>query len=77
MFSVVCSAFLPQDKVHMFATMSPQTILKETQKAAGNPKMTEWHESLINLSKEQRELEAVSLIPLLPFSLFNHPSEFG
>lgn len=55
------SAFLPQDKVGEFAKMSSQDLLKETQKAAGHPKMTEWHQTLIRLGKEQRDLEGVSL----------------
>jgi chromosome segregation ATPase len=56
------SAFLPQDKVGEFAKMSSQELLKETQKAAGHPKMTEWHQTLIKLGKEQRELEGVSFL---------------
>ncbi|KAG8692737.1 Structural maintenance of chromosomes protein 5, partial [Ceratobasidium sp. 395] len=47
-------AFLPQDKVSEFANMNPQTLLRETQRAAGNPNLTAWHDSLIENSKELR-----------------------
>ncbi|KDN49272.1 hypothetical protein RSAG8_01974, partial [Rhizoctonia solani AG-8 WAC10335] len=45
-------AFLPQDKVSEFANMNPQKLLQETQRAAGHPNLTQWHESLIDNSKE-------------------------
>ncbi|CAE6432177.1 unnamed protein product [Rhizoctonia solani] len=45
-------AFLPQDKVSEFANMNPQKLLQETQRAAGHPNLTQWHESLIESSKE-------------------------
>ncbi|CAE6393516.1 unnamed protein product, partial [Rhizoctonia solani] len=45
-------AFLPQDKVSEFANMSPQKLLQETQRAAGDPNLTQWHEFLIENSKE-------------------------
>ncbi|CAE6422238.1 unnamed protein product [Rhizoctonia solani] len=45
-------AFLPQDKVSEFANMSPQKLLQETQRAAGDPNLTQWHETLIENSKE-------------------------
>ncbi|KAF9266101.1 P-loop containing nucleoside triphosphate hydrolase protein [Marasmius fiardii PR-910] len=48
--------FLPQDKVSSFAMMNPQQLLKETQKAAGNPNLTMWHESLINAGHEHRTM---------------------
>ncbi|CDZ98809.1 Structural maintenance of chromosome protein SMC5/Spr18, SMC superfamily [Phaffia rhodozyma] len=57
----LCS-FLPQDKVSEFATMSPQELLKQTQKAAGPPQMTQWHQNLIILGKESRELEEQLII---------------
>ncbi|KAJ3877761.1 hypothetical protein F5051DRAFT_407478 [Lentinula edodes] len=47
----LCS-FLPQDKVSEFAMMSPQQLLKETQKAAGDTNLTSWHETLIEAGKE-------------------------
>ncbi|KAG9079251.1 Structural maintenance of chromosomes protein 5, partial [Ceratobasidium sp. UAMH 11750] len=47
-------AFLPQDKVSEFANMNPQMLLRETQRAAGNPNLTAWHDSLIENSKELR-----------------------
>ncbi|KAF8709654.1 P-loop containing nucleoside triphosphate hydrolase protein, partial [Rhizoctonia solani] len=48
----LCSAFLPQDKVSEFANMTPQKLLQETQRAAGDPNLTQWHETLIENSKE-------------------------
>lgn len=56
------SSFLPQDKVAEFATMSPQELLRQTQKAAGPAKMTEWHENLIRLGKECKTLYHVRLV---------------
>ncbi|KAJ3847412.1 hypothetical protein EV368DRAFT_51228 [Lentinula lateritia] len=47
----LCS-FLPQDKVSEFAMMTPQQLLKETQKAAGDTNLTSWHETLIEAGKE-------------------------
>ena len=39
--------------------MSPQDLLKETQRAAGNENLTTWHEALIRSGQELKELEAV------------------
>ncbi|KZT37531.1 P-loop containing nucleoside triphosphate hydrolase protein [Sistotremastrum suecicum HHB10207 ss-3] len=47
----LCS-FLPQDKVSEFARMTPQQLLKETQNVAGDPHLTEWHQTLIEAGKE-------------------------
>lgn len=52
--------FLPQDKVSSFAQMTPQQLLRETQKAAGNPNLTKWHEILIEGGKALRTLDDVS-----------------
>ncbi|XP_006456895.1 hypothetical protein AGABI2DRAFT_212089, partial [Agaricus bisporus var. bisporus H97] len=49
--------FLPQDKVSSFAAMSPQELLKETQLAAGDSRLTSWHSQLIKSGKEIRELK--------------------
>ncbi|KAG5644817.1 hypothetical protein DXG03_007639 [Asterophora parasitica] len=51
----LCS-FLPQDKVSEFAQMSPQDLLKETQRAAGDERLTAWHETLIHAGKELKTL---------------------
>ena len=51
--------FLPQDKVSSFAQMTPQQLLKETQKAAGNPNLTRWHHMLIDGGVNLRELDEV------------------
>jgi chromosome segregation ATPase len=50
------SSFLPQDKVAEFARMNPQQLLRETQRAAGDKRLTEWHDTLIESGKEMREL---------------------
>lgn len=39
--------------------MTPQTLLKETQRAAGNENLTTWHEALIKSGQELKELEVV------------------
>ncbi|KAL7409239.1 hypothetical protein BDY24DRAFT_356208 [Mrakia frigida] len=51
----LCS-FMPQERVAQFAEMSPQELLRQTQKAAGPAQMTEWHEKLIELTKEGKEV---------------------
>ncbi|KAH9854875.1 P-loop containing nucleoside triphosphate hydrolase protein [Lenzites betulinus] len=52
--------FLPQDRVAEFARMTPQQLLKETQRAAGNEHLTAWHDTLISSGKElRREQELV------------------
>ncbi|KAK8858466.1 hypothetical protein IAR55_002693 [Kwoniella newhampshirensis] len=53
----LCS-FLPQDKVAEFAKMAPVTVLKETMRAAGDPRLTKWHELLVEKGAKSRELEA-------------------
>lgn len=40
--------------------MSGPDLLKETQRAAGGAKLTEWHESLIKESTNVKELASVS-----------------
>lgn len=37
--------------------MTPQQLLKETQKAAGHPELTKWHARLVEGGKELRALE--------------------
>ncbi|KAH9833821.1 uncharacterized protein C8Q71DRAFT_772688 [Rhodofomes roseus] len=48
--------FLPQDKVSEFAHMSPQQLLRETQRAAGNASLTAWHDTLISAGKDLKGL---------------------
>ena len=61
----VVSSFLPQDKVSEFAHMSPQQLLRETQRAAGDPRLTNWHDTLIAAGKEMIQLtEASTLLAL-------------
>lgn len=52
----LCS-FLPQDKVSEFAQMSPQQLLKETQRAAGDPSLATWHDTLIESGKQHKALQ--------------------
>lgn len=49
--------FLPQEKVADFARMDPPKLLIETQRAAGNPNLSSWHEQLIELGAEFREVQ--------------------
>ncbi|KAJ7078123.1 P-loop containing nucleoside triphosphate hydrolase protein [Mycena belliarum] len=51
----LCS-FLPQDKVSEFAAMTPVQLLRETQRAAGDPRLTQWHETLISAGTELKKI---------------------
>jgi len=53
------STFLPQDRVSEFAQMTPQQLLRETQRAAGDEHLTAWHDTLISSGKERKELTEV------------------
>lgn len=53
--------FLPQDKVHSFSALSPVDLLFQTQRAAAEPYMLEWHEKLKKYRGEQKGLEAQNL----------------
>ncbi|EJD01702.1 P-loop containing nucleoside triphosphate hydrolase protein [Fomitiporia mediterranea MF3/22] len=53
----LCS-FLPQDKVAEFAQMSPQQLLRATQKAAGDGQLLKWHDSLIELGQELKDVSS-------------------
>ena len=44
--------------------MSPQQLLRETQRAAGDPRLTNWHDTLITAGKEMAQLAEVRA-PLL------------
>jgi hypothetical protein len=43
--------------------MSPQQLLRETQRAAGDPRLTNWHDTLITAGKEMAQLGEVSACP--------------
>lgn len=43
--------------------MSPQQLLRETQRAAGDPRLTNWHDTLITAGKEMAQLGEVSAVP--------------
>ena len=53
------STFLPQDRVTEFARMSPQQLLRETQRAAGDENLINWHDTLIKAGKESKTLQLV------------------
>lgn len=57
--------FLPQDKVGNFAQLSPQELLRETEKAAGTETMLSLHDKLIDLKKTFKTLDTVLLLFLL------------
>ena len=40
--------------------MTPQQLLRETQRAAGNAHLTSWHDTLIEAGKELKQLQEVS-----------------
>jgi len=54
------SSFLPQDKVAEFAKMAPVTVLKETMRAAGDPRLSRWHEELCEKGDKVKVLSGVS-----------------
>ncbi|KAF8484425.1 P-loop containing nucleoside triphosphate hydrolase protein [Gautieria morchelliformis] len=54
----LCS-FLPQDRVSEFAQMSPQQLLKETQRTAGDENLVVWHTTLIDKGKELKIAQTV------------------
>ncbi|KAG1868097.1 P-loop containing nucleoside triphosphate hydrolase protein [Suillus tomentosus] len=64
----LCS-FLPQDKVSEFAQMTPQQLLRETQRAAGDVNLSNWHDTLITAGKELKNLQDVC-----EFSALTSPS---
>jgi hypothetical protein len=43
--------------------MSPQQLLRETQRAAGDPRLTNWHDTLISAGKEMAQLVEVCARP--------------
>lgn len=60
------SSFLPQDRVSEFAAMSSQQLLKETQRAAGDENLTNWHNTLITAGQELKAIQQVSMsIPMV------------
>ncbi|KAI5476483.1 hypothetical protein MNV49_007730 [Pseudohyphozyma bogoriensis] len=48
--------FLPQDRVASFAQLSSPDLLKETQKAAGDRRLSNWQETLIKEHKNEKDL---------------------
>ena len=54
------SSFLPQDKVSEFAAMTPQQLLRETQRAAGDERLTAWHDTLVNTGRDLKLVQEAS-----------------
>ncbi|KAG5440223.1 hypothetical protein PCANB_001793 [Pneumocystis canis] len=46
--------FLPQDKVSEFAQLTPEKLLRETERAVGDPEMLYQHDKLIELREIQK-----------------------
>ena len=68
------STFLPQDRVAEFARMTPQQLLRETQRAAGNENLTAWHDTLISSGKELKQIQEVRLLHgAIATRLLSHP----
>jgi structural maintenance of chromosomes protein 5 len=57
--SLICSQFLPQDKVASFAQLSPAQVLHETQRAVGGERLIKLWETLCELRGQEREFESV------------------
>ncbi len=57
--TILVSTFLPQDRVAEFAKMTPRELLKATQEAAGDERLSEWHAKLIADGKELKQLAGV------------------
>lgn len=57
------SSFLPQDKVAEFAKMAPVTVLRETMRAAGDPRLSRWHVELCEKGANVKVLSEVSYRP--------------
>ncbi|KAI9004177.1 P-loop containing nucleoside triphosphate hydrolase protein [Gaertneriomyces semiglobifer] len=51
----LCS-FLPQDKVADFAKLDPPGLLRETERAAGDENLSIWHDELITLRNQEKEM---------------------
>ena len=53
--------------------MSPQQLLRETQRAAGDTRLTNWHDTLISAGKEMAQLVEVGPRPLLVICMLHIP----
>ncbi|KAJ8670552.1 hypothetical protein QAD02_001811 [Eretmocerus hayati] len=49
--------FLPQDKVQHFSGLTSPALLRDTEKSVGDPKLLDNHDKLIQMRKDQSELE--------------------
>ena len=59
------STFLPQDRVAEFARMTPQELLRATESAAGDRRLTQWHDQLTQAGDELRSVISVSVTILI------------
>ena len=59
--------------------MNSCQLLRETQRAAGDEKLTEWHDTLIAAGKELKAIQDVRISPIpLSFTLASYGVEiFG
>ncbi|KAG0284822.1 hypothetical protein BGZ98_005780, partial [Dissophora globulifera] len=56
--------FLPQDRVSEFAQMTPQELLRETQRAVGGDEMLQAHLKMIELWDEHKTISKVRLLEI-------------
>lgn len=54
------SQFLPQDKVVMFARLTPTELLKETEKSIGDGELYNIHRELIEKKAEEHDTSHAS-----------------
>lgn len=50
--------------------MSPQQLLRETQRAAGDENLTNWHDTLISAGKDLRQIQQVGAAYMHCFFFF-------
>lgn len=63
MVCLVPVQFLPQDKVVMFARLSPIELLRETEKAIGSGHLWELHQSLADKANSLRDDKEATAFP--------------
>lgn len=70
--------FLPQDKVVMFARLTPTELLRETEKSIGDGELYTIHQQLIDKKEEENEISHVRRIAHIVTHPYHQPwlSEF-
>jgi hypothetical protein len=53
--------------------MTPQQLLRETQRAAGDVSLTTWHDTLITAGKELKNLQDVCVLSALNIAFGSGP----